>query len=114
MPQQGDIVLIQIPYSDLSQQKRRPALVISNDDYNRSSADVIVVALTSNSDRVLYSFTLTSADLVTGNLQRNSQVRVDKVYTLSQQLVLKVFGRVKDEIIVRVQETLQQLTSPTT
>ena len=31
MPHQGDIVLIPVPFTDLSSQKRRPVIVISND-----------------------------------------------------------------------------------
>lgn len=45
---QGDILLVPIPFSDLSSSKKRPVLVISNDDYNASSFDLIVVAITSN------------------------------------------------------------------
>ena len=37
MPSQGDIVLIPIPFTDLSSQKRRPVIVISNDDYNQTA-----------------------------------------------------------------------------
>ena len=42
MPEQGDIVLIPVPFTDLSSQKRRPVIVVSNDTYNRSSADIVV------------------------------------------------------------------------
>lgn len=31
MPKQGDILLIPIPFTDLSSHKRRPVIVISND-----------------------------------------------------------------------------------
>ena len=48
MPSQGDIVLIPIPFTDLSSRKRRPVIVISNDEYNRTAPDVVVVAMTSN------------------------------------------------------------------
>ena len=48
MPEQGNILLIPIPFTDLSSQKRRPVIVISNDDYNRQTADIVVVAMTSN------------------------------------------------------------------
>jgi mRNA interferase MazF len=48
MPNQGDIVLIPIPFTDLSSQKRRPVIVISNDSYNQTTRDVVVVAMTSN------------------------------------------------------------------
>ena len=47
MPEQGDILLIPIPFTDLSSQKRRPVIVISNGAYNRSTADIVVVAMTS-------------------------------------------------------------------
>ena len=81
MPNQGDIVLIPIPFTDLSSQKRRPVIVISNDNYNQTTPDV-VVAMTSNPLLAAYSFTITSADLTSGRLNRPGTVRVDKLYTL--------------------------------
>lgn len=47
-PRQGDIVLIPVPFTDLSSRKRRPVIVISSDAYNAVSPDMIVVAMTSN------------------------------------------------------------------
>jgi len=35
MPEQGDILLIPIPYTDLSSTKRRPVIVILNNAYNQ-------------------------------------------------------------------------------
>lgn len=35
MPKQGEIVLIPIPFTDLTSSKKRPVLIISNDDYNK-------------------------------------------------------------------------------
>jgi mRNA-degrading endonuclease toxin of MazEF toxin-antitoxin module len=42
MAEQGDIVLIPIPFTDLSSQKRRPVIIISNNAYNRKTADMVV------------------------------------------------------------------------
>ena len=47
-PKHGDIVLIPIPFTDLSAQKQRPVIVSSNDDYNQTAPDILVVAMTSN------------------------------------------------------------------
>ncbi len=48
MPEQGDILLVPIPFTDLSSQKRRPVIVISNNAYNQATSDMVVVAMTSN------------------------------------------------------------------
>ena len=111
MPEQGDIVLIPIPFTDLSSQKRRPVVVISNDAYNRKTNDLIVVAMTSNPEGVDYSFTVTSSDLEKGTLNRPGKVRVDRIYTLSQSIVVKTFGRVNAATLDRIRKTLQDLTA---
>jgi mRNA interferase MazF len=71
---------------------------------------VVVVALTSNPESTDYSFTIISLDLVQGTLKRSSQVRVDKLYTLSQSIIVKTFGRVNESVIKRIETYLQTLT----
>lgn len=113
MLSQGDIVLIPIPFTDLSSQKRRPVIVISSDAYNQYAPDVIVVAMTSNPSLNAYSFIITSADLEQGSLNRPGTVRVDKMYTLHQSLVVKRFGRVTPEILDRIRAMVNMLLAPT-
>ncbi len=48
MYKQGDILLVPIPYSDMTSMKKRPVLVLSNDLYNKQTEDIIVAAITSN------------------------------------------------------------------
>ena len=45
---QRDIVLIPVPFTDLSSKKRRPVIIVSSDDYNQNNLDIVGVALTSN------------------------------------------------------------------
>jgi mRNA interferase MazF len=113
MPEQGDIVLVPVPFTDLTSQKRRPVIVISNDAYNRAGADIVVVAMTSNPTVVPLSFRIDSADLVEGTLNHPGTVRADKIYTLSKSIIVKKFGRVSPGIVERVRQAVDQLTMPT-
>lgn len=111
MPDQGEIVLVPVPFTDLSSQKRRPVIVISSDNYNRLSSDIVVVAMTSNPAPVAHSFTIDSQDLVAGALNRPGTVRVDKIYTLHTALVVKRFGKVSSQIIQRIRQEFDRLTA---
>jgi mRNA interferase MazF len=111
MPDQGDIVLIPVPFTDLSSHKRRPVIVISNDAYNQASPDVIVVAMTSNPAAAAHSCMISSADLVQGALNRPGIVRVDKIYTLAKAIVVRKFAKVSPTILARIRATLESLVT---
>lgn len=113
MAEQGDIVLIPVPFTDLSSQKRCPVIVIPSDAYNRRSAEAVVVAMTSNPAQAPYGFQITSADLADGTLNHPGTVRVDKIYTLAQSLAVRRFARVSSPIIARIRHLLADLTDPT-
>jgi mRNA interferase MazF len=110
MLDQGAIVLIPVPFTDLSSTKRRPVIVISSTTYNQTTSDMIVVAMTSNPAQTPYSFTITNQDLIEGSLNRPGQVRTDKIYTLSQHIAVRVFGKVKTETIERIKVLLDKAT----
>lgn len=109
MYRQGDIVLIPVPFSDLKKQKQRPVLVISSDSYNRLTEDIIVLAITSNLKELDYSVIIQSKDLIEGELKVTSEIRADKVYTLSKNIVRKKFGRVNAEIIEAARAKINEL-----
>lgn len=109
MHKQGDILLIPIPFSDLTSSKKRPVLVLSNNDYNKKTEDIIVAAVTSNIISKDYNILISNKDMQEGNLHVNSCVRVDKIYTLSQSIVIKKFGTVRPEVINNIKEKLGKL-----
>jgi mRNA interferase MazF len=49
----GDVVLVRFVFSDESGAKRRPAVIISTNDYHQSRQEMIIAAITSNVDRLL-------------------------------------------------------------
>ena len=109
MHSQGDILLIPLPFTDLSSHKKRPVLVLSKQSYNDVVDDLIVAAITSNLDTKPYAVLFTNSDMLDGTLKIDSYVRADKIYTLSQSLIVKRFGKVKPKIIEKVKEKLLNL-----
>lgn len=109
MFKQRDIILVPIPFTDLTSQKRRPAVVISADTYNEKNEDIVVVALTSNVEPRDFSLTVTSDDLEYGSLKITSMIRVDKIYTLNKSIIVKTFGRVKPEILTKIKDAFLKL-----
>ena len=104
MLNQRDIVLVPIPFTDLTSKRRRPVVVVSKDEYNHKAEDIVVVAMTSNLKAADYSFTITSADLAAGSLKKPSRIRVDKIYTLAQSIVVKRFGRLSEDSFDRIRQ----------
>jgi len=106
---QRDIVLLSFPFSDLQSSKIRPAIVLSNDKYNKSSEDFVAVPLTSNLKIRDYAILLTSKELESGKLIVNSKVKVDRIFSVSQKLVRMKIGRVKAEIYGKITNLLFEL-----
>jgi len=94
---------------NLTSSKKRPVLVLSNNDYNIKTEDIIVAAVTSNITSKDYNILISNKDMQEGNLHVSSCVRVDKIYTLSQSIVIKKFGTVKPEVINNIKEKLSRL-----
>jgi len=112
MPDQGDIVLIPVPFTDLTTAKRRPVIILSNNEYHRATPDMVVVAMTSNPTATPYTFTISNDDLAAGTLNPPGTVRADKIYTLSQQLIVKTSGKLNDATISRIRILIQQHSEP--
>ncbi len=113
MRNQRDIVLIPVPFTDLTSTRKRPVIVVSNDEYNTTMQDIVVVAMTSNPEVTPFSFVIEQKDLVSGKLNRPGKVRADKIFTLSQALVVNVFGRVSDEVLDRIRQLWADLVVET-
>ena len=109
MPKQRDIVLVPVPFTDLTSQKKRPVIVISNDNDNNTHEDVVVVAVTSNIEPRDFTIMITNDNLEEGSLKVTSMVRVDKVYTLNQSIIIKTFGRVKPDVLSKIKDSLLKL-----
>ncbi len=106
---QGDIILIPIPFTDLSSSKKRPVVVISNDQYNSLFEDIIVVAVTSNLASVRFSIPISNSDLDEGVLKVSSLVRPDKIYTLHKGIAVRKFGRVSGKMVGEIKSAITKI-----
>lgn len=106
---QRDIILIKFPFSDLTGAKVRPALVISNNKYNSSKLDAVVLAMTSNASGAQYKVIVENQDLESGNLPLKSAVRVDKPFSISQSKVLKIQAKLNQQKFIEVKKTISKL-----
>lgn len=84
----GDIVVVPFPFADLTQAKRRPALVISV----LEGDDIILCQVTSKFVNDSYAILLEDADFETGGLKQVSNVRPNRIFTADSHIVLYKVG----------------------
>ena len=110
---QQELVWIKIPFSDFSQTKIRPALVISNNEYNTKCEDMIICAVTSNLQKTAYSVSLEQKDLVSGSLQIESRIKADKIMQIDKKLAIRAFAKINekkfDETIAEIKKLLAKI-----
>jgi len=101
---QGDIVLVPLPFTDLSAVKQRPGLVISPDRFNEARPDLVVVAITSQIPSGLGEdeVRLPDAELAACGLPKPSIVKLGKIFTIHQGLIRKKIGRVPQRTLEEI------------
>ena len=104
----GDVVVVPFPFSDLTQAKRRPALVISNLEGN----DIILCQITSQAVKDNYAIPIDDKDFETGGLKQPSNIRPNRIFTADSHIVLYKVGNLTDnklnEVIERVVEIIRK------
>ena len=106
---QRDLLLVPVPFSDLTSRKIRPVVVLSNARYNREGPDLLVAGVTSNVSSRAYTVILDTAQLEEGTMRCASVVRADKVFSIDQGIVLKRVGRVSEPTFEQIRGQLRDL-----
>jgi mRNA interferase MazF len=105
----GEIVVLPFPYTDLSSSKLRPALVISDAEFNEAGPDVVVCAITSRLRNSSQSVLIGQEDLERGALPRPSRVKVANVVTIDKTIVRKRVARLKPAPFARVMREFESM-----
>jgi mRNA interferase MazF len=107
--EQGEIILISFPFSDLSTTKRRPVLVLSKKHHNDESEDFVCCGITSNLQNKRFSIILNSDDLQQGKIPRTSRIKFNKIFTLEKKMAAKRLGQINEKMLKKVQDALVDL-----
>lgn len=104
----GEVVVVPFPFSDLTQAKRRPALVVAV----LSGDDLILCQITSRMVLDRYAIALETEDFSSGSLRQSSNIRPNRLFTADRQIILSKVGELRlrklDEAIAKIIEILQQ------
>lgn len=101
--QKGNVVLVPFPFTDLTGNKLRPALVLASNEH-----DVVVAFITSQihwkeeTDLVL-------KDTPENGLKKTSLVRLSKLITLEKSLLLGLLGTIEYKILNEVNINLKKI-----
>jgi mRNA interferase MazF len=102
----GDVVVVPFPFSDITQAKRRPALVIST----LEGDNLILCQITSQSIKDNYAISLDDKDFETGSLKQPSNIRPNRIFTADNHIILYKVSNLKieklNEIIEKVVEII--------
>ena len=107
----GDLVVVEIRYSDGTGSKRRPALIVSADDYNSRLPDVMACPVSSQPRYVEHPgpADVPIADWKSAGLRHPSAVRVGKTLAIDRGILLRRLGRMPEGTVREVDAVLRRL-----
>jgi mRNA interferase MazF len=103
----GDVVVVPFPFSDLSQSKRRPALVVASLEGN----DAILCQITSKTIKDAYCIPIDDSDFASGNLKQSGNIRPNRIFTADNNIILYRIGSIKKEKLAQVVEKIIEIIS---
>jgi len=107
----GDVVLVAFPFASGVGVKRRPALVVQNDQNNRRMANTILAAITTTTHRsgrkTQFEIDPNAPDGTGSGLLLPSVVSCENLATIEQQLVVRRIGRLSDTVMRQIDACLR-------
>ncbi len=101
----GDIVVLSFPYSDLSNIKKRPALVIATTKGHNIILSQITTVQRNNEDLVH----LTKKDFTKGHLNKDSFINISQILTAKESRINYKVGKLGNPKIKEVEQKLCEI-----
>lgn len=103
-----DVVVVPFPFTETSTAKKRPALILSDEQNFNSLLKKSVMAMITTATHSPWALDVAIADLKVTGLKAASIVRM-KLFTLDDVLVAKKIGTLSPQDVVAVNQALQKL-----
>ena len=100
--QQKELVLLPYPFSNQEGSKVRPAIIVSNDNFNKRCEDCVMVPLTTVIKDEPFSLIINQDSLESGKLLKQSRIRIDKIFTIKKSLIIMKIGKINDKTIEKI------------
>lgn len=109
----GDVVLAELPFSDRSGAKKRPALVVQCNRNNRRLDGVILALITSTTSQAELESTQLLIDVNTPEgrqtgLLHSSAVKCEHLITVHRRFIGRVIGRLSSEATSDIDHCLKE------
>jgi mRNA interferase MazF len=86
--------------------KTRPVVIVSNDKNNEFSGTVTILPVTSKNLKRIYPFEVFLSK-GSGNLPKDSKVKVDQIRTLDKRRIIRVIGKLRKDEIDEIEKALK-------
>jgi len=101
----GDVVVVVFPFSNLTQTKKRPALVVAE----VASSDFILCQITSQATKNDKAIALKNSDFESGTLKLDSYIRPERLFTASDKIILYKAAHLKSIKLDAVVDVIIQI-----
>lgn len=102
VPKAGDVVVLPFPFSDLTESKVRPAVVLAR----ANQSDWILCQITSNPYGDAQAVVIDTTDFETGMLRLKSYARPFKLFTANKGLMISIEGTLKPEKLTEIRKAI--------
>ena len=109
MLRQKDLILLPYPFTDQGGSKVRPAIIVSNEEFNKKCPDFIVVPLTSVIKDEPYSLIINQENMQEGELIKQSRARLDKIFTIDKDIIIMKIGRLNEATFNKIKQEISKI-----
>jgi mRNA interferase MazF len=98
----GDVVVIPFPFSNLSNIKKRPALVLAD----LPGDDILLCQITSQPHNETSALALTAVHFISGSLPVSSFIRPTRIFTADKQIIIRKAGTISQALMDNVTDSI--------